>query len=174
VDGDLLREVTVGDGGGDVGDVADLAGEVRGHGVDAVGEVLPGAGHTLDLGLAAELSFGPDLAGDAGDLGGEGAELVHHRVDGGLQLEDLAPDVDGDLLGKVAVGDGGGHVGDVADLAGEVRRHRVDAVGEVLPGAGHALDLGLAAELALGAHLPGHAGDLRGEARALVNHRVHA
>jgi hypothetical protein len=43
-------------------------------------------------------------------------ELVHHRVDRVLELEDLALDVDGDLLGEVAVGDGGGDFGDVADL----------------------------------------------------------
>ena len=42
------------------------------------------------VGLAAELAFGADLAGHARDLGGEGAELVHHRVDGVLQLGDLA------------------------------------------------------------------------------------
>src|SRR5258707_11958062 len=30
-----------------------------------------------------------------------------------------------------------GHLRDVAHLAGEVRRHRVDVVGEVLPGPGH-------------------------------------
>ena len=34
--------------------------------------------------------------------------------------------------------DGGGHVGDVADLAGEVVGHRVDVVGQILPRAGHA------------------------------------
>ena len=68
-------------------------------------------------GLAAELALGADLAGHAGHLGGEGVELVHHRVDGVLQLEDLAPHVDGDLLGQVAVGDGGGDLGDVAHLA---------------------------------------------------------
>ena len=61
-----------------------------GHEVDAVGEVLPGAGDALHVGLAAELALGADLAGDAGHLGGERAELVHHRVDGVLELEDLA------------------------------------------------------------------------------------
>ena len=91
---------------------------------------------------------------------GERAELVDHRVDGVLQLQDLAADVDGDLLGEVAVGDGRGHLGDVAHLAGEVAGHGVDAVGQVLPGAGDALDLGLAAELALGADLAGDAGHL--------------
>ena len=124
------------------------------------------------LGLAAELAFGADFAGHAGHFGGERAELVDHRVDGVLQLEDLALDVDGDLLGEVAVGDGGGDLGDVADLAGQVAGHRVDAVGQVLPGAGDALDVGLAAELAFGADLAGDAGDFGGERAELVDHRV--
>ena len=123
IDRDLLGEVAVGDGGGHFGDVADLAGQVAGHRVDAVGEVFPGARHALDLRLAAELALGAHLAGHAGDFGGEGVELIDHRVDGVLQLEDLAAHVDGDLLGEVAVGDGGGHVGDVAHLAGQVAGH---------------------------------------------------
>ncbi len=165
VDGDLLGQVAVGDGGRDVGDVADLTGEVGRHRVDRVGQVLPGAGHAAHLGLAAELAFGADLARDARHLGGEAVELVDHRVDGVLQLEDLALHVDGDLLGKVAVGHGGGHFGDVADLAGEVGGHEVDVVGQVLPGAGDAAHLGLAAELALGADLAGHAASLRRRSR---------
>ena len=36
--------------------------------IDAVGQVFPGAGDALDLGLAAELSFRADLARDAGDF----------------------------------------------------------------------------------------------------------
>ena len=92
------------------------AGQVAGHEVHAVGQVLPGAGDVADVGLAAELAFGADLAGHARHLGGERAELVDHRVDGVLELEDLALHVDGDLLRQVAVGDGRGHVGDVAHL----------------------------------------------------------
>ena len=68
LDGDLLRQVAVGDRGGDERDVAHLVGEVAGEQVDVVGEVLPRAGDALDLGLAAELAFGADLARDAGDL----------------------------------------------------------------------------------------------------------
>ncbi len=124
VDGDLLGQVAVGHRGGDVGDVADLAGEVGGHRVDVVGEVLPGAGHAGHLRLAAELAFGADLAGHAADFAGEAVELIDHRVDRVLQLENFALHVDGDLLGQVAVRDGRGHVGDVADLAGEVGGHR--------------------------------------------------
>src|SRR4029450_3750119 len=45
-----------------VGDVADLGGEVPGHGVDVVGQVLPGAGHSGHDGLAAALSVGAGLA----------------------------------------------------------------------------------------------------------------
>ena len=41
-------------------------------------------------GLAAELAVGADLARDARHLAGEGVELVDHRVDGLLQLQDLA------------------------------------------------------------------------------------
>ena len=173
VDGDLLREVALGDGGRHLGDVADLVGQVRGHEVDVVGQVLPRPGDTRHLGLAAEDPLGADLACDAGDLGRERAQLVDHRVDRVLELEDLALDVDGDLLAQVAVGDGGRHLGDVADLVGEVRGHEVDRVGEVLPRSGDSADLRLAAELALGADLAGDAGHLGGEARELIDHRVH-
>ena len=98
LDGDLLGEVAVGDGGRDVGDLAHLVGQVRRHDVHRLGEVAPRAADALDLGLAAEDALGADLAGDAGDLVGEGRELVDHRVDRVLQLEDLAARVDGDLL----------------------------------------------------------------------------
>ena len=160
VDGDLLGQVAAGDGGGDLGDVADLVGQVRRHRVDVVGEVLPGAGDALTCGLAAELAFGADFARDAGHFGGEAVELIDHRVDGVLELEDLALHVDGDLARQVAVGDGGGDLGDVAHLAGEVDGHRVDVVGQVLPGAGDAGDVRLAAELAFGADFARDAGHL--------------
>ena len=76
-----------------------------GHRVDVVGEVLPRAGDAGHLGLAAELALGADLARDAAHFGGEGVQLVDHRVDGVLQLENLALDVDGDLARQVAAGD---------------------------------------------------------------------
>ena len=124
------------------------------------------------VGLTAELAFGAHFAGHAGHFRGERAELIDHRVDRVLQLEDFALHVDRDLLGQVAVGDGGGHVGDVAHLAGQVAGHAVDGVGQVLPRAGDALHLGLAAELAFGAHFAGHAGHFRGERAELIDHRV--
>src|SRR6185436_4366438 len=113
-----------------------------------------------------------DLAGHAGDLVGERGELVDHRVDGALELEDLPARVDGDLAGQVAPGDGGGDLGDVSHLRGQVVRHHVDVLGEVLPGTGDVVHVGLAAQPALGADLAGHAGDLVGERGELVDHRV--
>src|SRR5205085_877974 len=88
------------------------------------------------------------------------------------QLEDLAAGVDGDLLRQVAAGDGGRDFGDVADLVGEVAGHPVHGLGQVAPRAADALDLGLAAEAAVGADLARDAGDLVGERGELVDHRV--
>src|SRR4029077_6286574 len=172
IDGDLLRQIALRHGGRHLGNIAHLTGQVRGHRVDAVGQILPGAGDALHLGLAAELAFGADLAGDAGDLAGEGVQLIDHRVDGLLQLEDLAADVDGNLLRQIAIGDRGRHGGDVAHLVGQVRGHRVDALGQILPGAGDAEHVGLTAELAFGADLAGNAGDLAGKSIELIDHRV--
>ena len=174
LDRDLAGEVALGHGGRHVGDVADLAGEVGGHEVHGVGQVLPGAGDAAHLRLAAELAFGTDLARHARHLSGEGVELVHHRVDGVFEFGNFALHLDGDLSRQVAVGDGGRHVGDVAHLRGEVRGHRVDAVGQVLPGAGDAEHVGLAAQPALGADFAGDARHLAGERVELVDHRVDA
>src|SRR5205807_2491512 len=140
--------------------------------VHVVGEVLPRARHAGNDGLAAEAAFGADLPGDPGDLVGEAPELVDHRVDGVLEVRERVAEGDGDLLGQVALGHGGGDLGDVADLAGEVPGQLVDVVGEGLPRAADPGDVGLAAELAVGADLPGDPGDLVGEARELVDHRV--
>ena len=81
-----------------------------------------------------------------------------------LELQDFARDVDGDLLRQVAAGDRGRDVGDVAHLRGQVGGHEVDVVGQVLPGAGDARHLRLAAELAVGADLARHAGHLAAKA----------
>ena len=60
-------------------------------------KILPDAGDALHLGLAAELAFGADFARHARHFRGERAELVHHRVDGVLQLQNFAARIDRDL-----------------------------------------------------------------------------
>ena len=116
-------------------------GEVAGHEVHVVGQVLPRAGHPGHVGLAAELALGPHFPRHARYFRGKRAQLVHHGVDGVLQQQNLAAHIHRDLLRQIAVRHRGRHLGDVAHLPGEVRGHRVDVVGQVLPGAGHARHL---------------------------------
>src|SRR5262249_4857193 len=169
IDADLAREITGGDGLGDVAAVSALSGPLSLHDALPICEVLPGAGDFLHLGLAAELALGADLARHARDFGGEGTELVDHAIDGVLQVEDLAADIDADLAREIAGGDGLRDVGDVPDLSGQVAGHRVDGVGEVLPGPGDILAVPLPPELPFGADLARHARDFGGERAELVS-----
>src|SRR4029078_2721497 len=125
-------------------------------------QVLPGAGDARNERLSTEPAFRTDLCSDASDFVGEAGELVDHRVDGVLEFEHFAADVDGDLLGQVAAGDGGGDRGDVANVGRELAGPEVDRVGEVLPRAGDAEHRCLAAELAVGADRALDAGDFVG------------
>src|SRR6185436_9544142 len=79
---------------------------------------------------------------------------------------------DRDLARQVTARDRRGDVGDVSNLIGQVRRHEVHVVGQVLPGAGDARHLRLTTQLPIGAHLARDAGDLGREAVQLIDHRV--
>src|SRR5205823_5215095 len=151
-------------GNGHFGNVAHLGRQVAAHEVDVFRQVFPDAADVLDLGLAAQFAVGAHFAGHAGHFRGEAIEPVHHGVDGVLELENLAAHVHRNLAGVLAAGHGTGHLGDVAHLRGQVAAHPVDVIGQVFPGAGDAGDLGLAAELAVGAHFAGHARHFGGEA----------
>src|SRR5690606_17227049 len=134
VDRDLARQVAACDGGRDLGDVSYLACQVARHGVHVVGQVFPGAGNTRNLCLTSQLAFRADLASNASHFRGEPVQLVHQGIDGVLEFEQFALDVDSDLPRQVAARDGGGDLRDAAHLVGEVRRHHVYVVGQVLPG----------------------------------------
>src|SRR5207237_10063090 len=54
---------------GDLGDVANLRGEIGREQVDVVGQILPGAADAGHHGLAAEPALGADLARHARHLG---------------------------------------------------------------------------------------------------------
>ncbi len=165
-------QISVGDGGHHFGDTANLRGQIRGHEVDVVGKIFPRAGDAAHFGLAAELAFGADFARHARHFRGEGVELIDHGVDGVFQLQNFALHIDRDLAAEVAVGHGGGHLGDVADLRGQIAGHGVHAVGQILPGAGDAAHFGLAAQLAFGADFARHASHFGGEGTKLIHHRV--
>src|SRR6187455_116520 len=94
-------------------------------------------------------------------FGSKTVQLVHHVVDRVFQFETLTLHVHHNLAGQVAAGDCRGHLGDVADLVGEVAGHGVDVVGQVLPGTGHARHDSLAAQLAFGADFACYARDFR-------------
>ncbi len=132
VDGDLLRQVTVGHGGRHRRDVSHLSGQVAAMKFTLSVRVFPGAGNAFDASLPTEFSFGTDFAGDAGHFRGEGSKLIDHRVDRVLSVQEFAADVDGDFLGQVAVRHGGCHFGDVAYLTGQVPGHGVHAIGQDL------------------------------------------
>ena len=143
-----------------------------GHEVHVIGQIFPGAGDAFHLRLAAEFSFGTDFAGHAGDFRGERVELIHHGVDGVLELQNFAFDVDRDFLREVAVRHGRGHFRDIAHLAVRFAGHEVHVVGEILPGTGHAFHFRLAAEFSFGTDFAGHARDFRGEGGELIHHGV--
>ena len=149
-----------------------MRGQISGHEVHVIGEILPGSGHPLHFGLSAELSVRANLTSHARHFAGEGIKLVHHRVDGVLQLENFALNIDGDFAGEVAIGDRGSHLGDIANLRRQVPGHRVHAIGEILPGSGDSANLGLAAELALGADLTRDARHLGCEGAELIHHGI--
>src|SRR5205085_1710275 len=119
-----------------------------------------------------ESALGSNLAGDAGDFGGERTKLLDHRVDRLLELKNFAAYVHRDLAREVAARDGDGHLGDVADLAGQVGGHRVDVVGQILPRASHTRHGRLAVEDAFAADLACDACDFGSESVELVHHRV--
>src|SRR5205823_6462250 len=171
-DGEALAQIAVGDRSHHFHDAAYLVGEVVRHYVHVVGEILPRAGDAGHQRLTTELAFGADLTRQARHFRREAVELVHHRIDGLLQLQDLAAHVHGDLARQVAACDGGRHFGDIADLTGQIARHRVDLVGEILPHAADVLHLRLTAQLAFGTDLARHARHFRREAVELVDHRV--
>ncbi len=172
IHGDGLGQVALGDRARHAGDGSHLGGQVAGQAVHALGQPLPGAGDAFHLRLPAEAAFGADLAGHSGDLVGEGGQLAHHRVKRLLELEDLTARVHVDLLAQVALRHRRRDLGDVTHLGGQVVRHRVDVLGQVLPDARDAADVGLPAEAAFAADLAGHSGDLVGEGGQLTHHRV--
>ena len=129
---------------------------LTGHRVDALGQVLPHAGHLGHLGLAAELAVGADLARDARHLGGEHAELLDHRVDDGRRAQELAlqrpaVDVEAHGLQQVALRDRGDRAGHLAGRPEQIVDQRVDRAFHLAPGAVGQAEADALARLALAA-----------------------
>ena len=170
--GDLFREVAVCHGSRHLCDVTNLARQVTGHEVDVVGQILPGSGNALNLCLTAEFSFRTHFTRHACYFRGKGVELVNHRVDGIFQFQNLASNVYSNLLREVAVCHGSRYLCDVAYLAGQIARHEVDVVGQVLPRSGNACHLRLPAEFPFRSHFTSNTRYLRSKGAKLIDHRV--
>ena len=97
-DVDRPGQVALRHGGGDVGDRADLGGQVAGELVHVVGQILPRSGGARHLGLAAEFSFDTDFAGHRRHLVGESAQRVGHAVDRFGESGDFAFRFENELL----------------------------------------------------------------------------
>ena len=132
LDLDRARQIPLGHGGRDLGDGAHLRGEVRGEQVDVAGEVLPGAGGARNIRLPAETALDADFPRDRGDLIRESRERVRHVVDGLGERRHLALRTNREVLLEVSIGDRGHHLHDAAHLLGEVHRHHVHGIGQVL------------------------------------------
>ena len=172
LDGDLLRQVSVRDSGRDERDVSNLTREVSGQRVHVVREVLPRSGDSRHFGLSAEVSFRSYLSSNACYFGCESGELIDHRVDRVLQLEDLALHVDRHLSIEITARHCRRDVGDVSHLAREVRGHEVHVVREILPRACDTRHTRLPTEPAFAAYFARDARYFGCEHRQRVDHRV--
>src|SRR5262249_58655268 len=97
VHGDLAGEVAVGNSCRDFRDVAHLSGQVAGHEVDVVRQILPGAGNTGDLRLDAEFAVGSHLPRHARDFARESIKLIHHRIEIGRPSGRVTADIPVDV-----------------------------------------------------------------------------
>ena len=152
-------QVSLGDGGGDLGDGPHLVGKVVSQKIDVAREILPCSGCAGHVCLTAQSAFDAHLAGDCSDLVGKGGERARHVVDCFRQSSDFALRVHTQFLSEFPVGDRGHDLHDAAYLLGEVGGHNVHVVGEILPRACHARHLSLPAEFAFRSHFACHTRD---------------
>ena len=122
--------------------------------------------------LTAKLAVGTDFASHARHFGGERVELVHHRVDGVLQLENFALHVHRDFARQVAARHGCRHFGDVSHLAVRLPAMEFTESVKILPRSRDTGHVGLTAEPPFGSNFARHARHFRGERAKLLDHRV--
>ena len=164
LDLDRAGQIALGHRRRHLGNGAHLGGEIGGEQVDVAGEILPRAGGAGHVRLAAEAAVDADFARDVRDLIGEGRQCIGHVVDGIRERRHLALGLHRQALGEVAIGHRRHHFDDSANLFGQIGRHEIHVVGEILPCAADSGYLRLAAELAFRADFARHARDLAREA----------
>ena len=98
IDGDLLRQIPTRDRRGHVRDISHLPGQVAGHRIHAVGQILPRARNAAHIRLAAKFSFASDLTGDTSHFRRKRTQLIDHGIDRIFELQYFAAHIDRDLF----------------------------------------------------------------------------
>ena len=155
-----------------LGYTAYLAGKVGCHHVHRVCKVLPCTCHTFYFGLAAQFTFGTHFTSHTCYFECEGVELVHHGIDGVLQVKYFSFHIYRYLLREVTAGYSFCHFGYVAYLAGKVTCHLVHRVGQVFPCTRNTRHKCLTTQLTICTHLTCYAGYFRCEGTQLVHHCI--
>ena len=122
--------------------------------------------------MSAKISFRAHFARHARHFSSEAIELVHHRVDGVLELKNFSLYVHGNFPGKVAFRDSRRHLGDVTNLGREISGHGIHGICEVFPCSCDAGNVRLTAQSAFASNFTRHARHFSGEAIELVDHGV--
>src|SRR5580698_4998567 len=131
VHSDFAREVAARHRRGHLGNVAHLPGQVAGHRVHRVGEILPRSGDAGDLCLAAQFSVRADFTRDARYLSREHAKLLNHGVYDGGRTQEFAfewPSINVQLYGlrQIAFRHGRDSARDFRRWAQQIIDERVD------------------------------------------------
>ena len=134
--------------------------------------------------LAHRLQFALALkhAGELGDVGLEPVlftiafsrltQIRNHRIDVVFQIGDFAARLNLNRARQIAFGHGRGDLGDGAHLVGQIGGEKINVAGEILPCAGGARNVRLAAKPALDAHFTRNVCHLVGEGCERVGHVV--
>ena len=163
IHGNFLGQISVRNGCRYVCDVAHLVRQIACHEVHAVGQIFPGSRDTVHFRLSAQFSFGTHFARHTRHFRSERIQLVHHRVDGVLQFENFAFDVDRDLSSTSRRSRPQLSLPRCFAPGRQVAGHEVHAVRQILPGTSHALHICLSAQFPFRTHFPRHTGYFRCE-----------
>ena len=149
VDLDRPGQITLGHRRRHVRDRAHLGREVRSQLVHVVRKVFPCPGSARHRRPGRRAFLPRRLRGPPSSPDPRTWPASRSCVDGVRELGDFTFRLDEQLPLQVTVRDRGHDLGNAAHLVGEVARHEIHVVGEILPRARHTLHVRLAAELAL-------------------------
>ena len=140
-----------------------MSGEVPGHRIDTVGQILPRACNTGHVSLTGEFAFSADLTRHSSHFSRERTELIDHGIDRVLELENLTLNVHGDFLGEISPRHCGGDFGDVANLTREIPCHEIDRISQVFPSSRNAFHPRLTAKNSFRTDFARHPRHFRGK-----------